>query len=91
MGSESAFIPGYYVYVLRSQTDIDKSYIGVTSQLEHRLKEHNQSTTGHTARYRPWELEAAIWFKDKAKAEAFEAFLKEGSGHSFRKRHFLDS
>jgi hypothetical protein len=30
---------------------------------------------------------AAVWFADRAKAEAFEPYLKSGSGHAFAKRH----
>jgi hypothetical protein len=29
----------------------------------------------------------AIYFEDGRKAEAFERYLKQGSGHAFAKRH----
>lgn len=31
---------------------------------------------------------SAVWFKEMKKAEAFETYLKHGSGHAFAKRHF---
>jgi hypothetical protein len=36
----------------------------------------------------PWELVVAVYFADRQKAEAFERYLKHGSGHAFAKRHF---
>jgi hypothetical protein len=40
-----------------------------------------------TWRYRKWNLVAAVWFRDMKKAEAFEEYLKQGSGHAFANRH----
>jgi putative endonuclease len=46
----------YQVYVLYSPS-FDKIYIGHTSDLEARLRSHNEeSTKGYTKRYRPWEV-----------------------------------
>jgi len=30
----------------------------------------------------------AVFFADARKAEAFEPYLKQGSGHAFARRHF---
>jgi len=46
----------FYVYVLRSAL-ADKIYIGFTSDLEQRLKAHNElATKGWTIKFRPWML-----------------------------------
>jgi len=62
--------------------------VGLTADLRGRLDRHNAGMSPHTAKYRPWRIVAATWFADRKKAEAFEAYLKSGSGHAFAKRHF---
>lgn len=77
-----------YVYLLQSKKNPAKKYIGHTSNLKTRLQEHNAGKSFHTAKYVPWELVAAVSFRDLQKAQNFERYLKSGSGHAFAKRHF---
>ena len=77
-----------YVYLLRSEAHPDKRYIGLTSDLKKRLAEHNAGKSPHTGKYAPWDIVVAVYFEDPAKAEAFERYLKQGSGHAFARRHF---
>jgi hypothetical protein len=42
----------------------------------------------HTAKFRPWKVETYIAFESIDKAQAFERYLKTGSGHEFARRHF---
>lgn len=78
----------YYVYLLRSKINSEKTYIGYTTDLQERLQSHNLGKSLHTADFRPWQLVAYISFNDKLKAVEFERYLKIGSGHAFAKRHF---
>jgi len=78
----------YYVYILRSLSDPDRTYIGYTTNLESRLIKHNEGGSPHTSKYRPWQIETAMAFSDKQKALAFEKYLKSGSGREFSRRHF---
>jgi putative endonuclease len=78
----------YYVYLLRSITNPDKTYIGFTSNLRQRLESHNSGNAFHTVEFRPWHLVTYTAFDSKAKAMEFEKYLKIGSGHSFARRHF---
>lgn len=78
----------YYVYSLQSENEPNRYYIGLTTDIESRLEEHNAGKSIHTNKFKPWELVAYVAFKDKAKAEKFEAYLKTGSGRAFSKRHF---
>jgi len=78
----------YYIYILRSIKYPDRYYTGFTEDLDARVKEHNQGKCVHTSKHAPWELIAAIQFSDKRKANAFERYLKTGSGRAFTKRHF---
>ena len=77
----------YYVYLLESQTDPARRYVGLTGDLRQRLQEHNAGKSSHTAKYKPWRLVTYIAFADKLKAEAFERYLKSGSGHAFARKH----
>jgi predicted GIY-YIG superfamily endonuclease len=76
------------VYLLRSLKDSGKRYVGSTDNLRQRLAEHNAGKSPHTAKHRPWTVVVALYFEDAAKAEAFERYLKDGSGHAFARRHF---
>jgi predicted GIY-YIG superfamily endonuclease len=76
-----------YVYLLESVAKPGKKYIGITSDLNSRLKEHNAGKSPHTAKFKPWKVVVAIRFADNNRADAFEKYLKSGSGHAFAKRH----
>jgi putative endonuclease len=77
-----------YVYLLRSLSDPRQRYVGLTEDLERRLREHNKGRSPHTSKYRPWGIQVVIRFDDDKKAAVFERYLKSGSGHAFAKRHF---
>jgi predicted GIY-YIG superfamily endonuclease len=77
-----------YVYLLRSASHPDQRYVGMTSDLKARLAEHNAGRSPHTSKYVPWKLAVAVYFADNHKAQAFECYLKQGSGHAFARRHF---
>jgi putative endonuclease len=76
------------VYLLRSKSDPSRRYVGCTENLRSRLADHNSGKSPHTAKYKPWRLVTAIYFADAAKADAFERYLKQGTGHAFANRHF---
>jgi putative endonuclease len=76
----------HYVYLLISETAPDERYVGVTSDLKSRLADHNAGRSRHTSKFRPWRVETYIAFSQRPKAEAFERYLKSGSGHAFAKR-----
>ena len=79
----------YYVYILRSLTNLSQTYIGMTASLQRRLQEHNRGESSHTRRFRPWEIETYVAFSEKHLAEQFEQYLKHGSGWAFAKKHLL--
>ncbi len=78
----------FYTYILRSKSDSRQRYIGSTSDLVARLAEHNAGRSSHTAKFAPWKVETYVAFDTLAKAQAFERYLKSGSGHAFAARHF---
>jgi putative endonuclease len=76
-----------YVYVIESVRDRVKHYVGCTTDLKGRIREHNAGKSPHTARFRPWNLVNYHAFADERKAYAFEHYLKTGSGREFLRRH----
>ena len=77
-----------FVYGLRSASNPNRFYVGVTGDVPARIKWHNAGRCYHTAKHRPWELVVAVEFATEARALAFERYLKSGSGRAFAKRHF---
>lgn len=76
------------VYLLRSVNHPGQTYIGITDDLPARLKQHNSGHSPHSSRFAPWQCEVSVQFRDDRKANAFERYLKKGSGRAFAKRHF---
>ena len=76
-----------YVYLLRSLSHRDERYVGITEDLQRRLAEHNAGKVPHTSKFPPWEIATAIRFSDDGKAQAFERYLKSGSGRAFANKH----
>ena len=66
----------------------ERRYIGLTTDLEARLDDHNSGKSPFTAKSVPWKIVVAIWFEDERKARQFERYLKHGSGYAFARRHF---
>jgi len=77
-----------FVYILRSDRDPERHYVGLTSDLPDRLHWHNAGLNAHTARDRPWHVIVSVEFRTQAAALEFERYLKTGSGRAFAKRHF---
>jgi putative endonuclease len=77
-----------FVYVLRSDRDANRHYVGVTSGVDNRLDWHNQGPCGHTVRFRRWSLVVVVEFPTEQQAVRFEKYLKSGSGRGFANRHF---
>ena len=77
-----------FVYVLKNVAPAPRFYVGLTSEVDRRLDDHNAGRCPHTARYRPWQLHVVIEFSEQTRAVRFERYLKSGSGRAFAKRHF---
>ncbi len=77
-----------FVYILRSDSDPDRHYVGRTSSVEDRLAWHNEGPCGYTRHHRPWSVVVSLDFPDESHAARFERYLKTGSGRAFATRHF---
>lgn len=78
----------FYTYILRSESDPTRHYMGRTADLNQRLAHHNGGMCKHTAKYRPWRIQCYFAFDSEAVALRFERYLKSGSGRAFARRHF---
>lgn len=68
----------YQVYVLRNPDD--RHYIGLSSDVENRLLQHNAGASKWTAKYRPWNL---VWLSaplNLSEARKLENQLKRQKG-----------
>jgi putative endonuclease len=77
-----------FVYILRSESDPGRHYVGRTADVENRLAWHNDGPCGYTTNHRPWSVIVSLEFPDESHAARFERYLKSGSGRAFAKRHF---
>ena len=74
----------FAVYVLASTKD-NSWYIGFSSDLDKRLKEHNSGKTITTSKKMPWKI---IYYEvsfNKLDAIAREKYLKSGMGRRYLK------
>lgn len=78
----------FYVYLIRSEKYPEQRYIGVTKDLQKRIHDHNSGYSFHTSKYMPWQLINYFAFSTLNGANAFEKYLKSGSGQAFANKRF---
>ena len=74
----------HYVYILKNQQG--KHYIGVTNNLESRLKQHNQNCVTSTKNRGPYKLVYKEVFVDKSVALKRENEIKKFKGNNVFRR-----
>ena len=74
----------YWVYALRS-LERKYTYVGLTSEVERRLKEHNAGKLKTTKPFRPFRLIYTAEFPDRIVVRFEEKRLKSGAGKEFLK------
>jgi putative endonuclease len=81
----------HYVYLLRSFCD-GGFYVGYSSNLRRRLREHVEGNSFATSFRGPWKLVYHEAHLEQADALGRERYLKSGAGRRFLKaqlRHYL--
>ena len=66
----------YYLYILQSQAK-GRYYVGVSGNVDKRLKEHNSGIVKSTAPYKPWIIKCVEEFPDIKLAYQRERFIKD--------------
>jgi len=79
----------YFVYLLLSLTD-NRTYLGSTSDLKRRLREHNEGKNISTRNRRPFKLIYAEEYETLDEARKREKYLKTRSGRRELKKIFND-
>ena len=79
----------FYTYVLQSEKN-KEIYIGFTSNLKHRLLEHNQGLNFSTKRYMSWKLVYYEACLEESDARRREKYLKTTQGGRLLKRRIKD-
>jgi len=74
----------YYVYAIIILID-ERIYVGISSNIENRLKYHNLGKVFSTKGYRPWKLFYKEFVGNRLKARKREKYLKSGCGKEFLK------
>ena len=65
----------FFVYVLKSLFH-NWYYVGLSTNLDRRLKQHNKGETSSTKAYKPFSLVYSKPFPDRISARDHEKFLK---------------
>ena len=78
-----------FVYILISESNPSKTYVGKTTDLKKRLAEHNRGEDSYVSQFSPWKIETSSAFSNEALATVFEKYLKSGSGFAFMKKRLL--
>ena len=74
----------YQVYAIQSEKN-GRIYVGITADVQRRLKEHNIGKTKSTKGYTPWKLFYYQSTGSRISARALEKKWKSGSGKEFLK------
>jgi predicted GIY-YIG superfamily endonuclease len=75
-----------YVYILQSEIDLERYYVGVAQDLRDRLTRHNAGQILHTNKWKPWRIKTYVALSDSRRAVALERYLKSSSGRAFAKK-----
>ena len=78
----------YYVYFLKSLST-DFRYVGYTSDLENRFKEHNEGQNKSTKPFVPFEFDTYIAVRSQKRAKDLAEYFKTGSGIAFSRKRIL--
>ena len=81
----------FYVYLLHSAKD-DGFYIGFSTNLRSRLRQHQNGESFATSHRGPWKLVYYETYTEREDAEGREKFLKSGAGRRFLRaqlRHYM--
>jgi putative endonuclease len=78
----------YIVYILKSE-NFFKSYVGITDNIERRLKQHNAGNHFYTKRYVPWVVIYKEECKDRIEARKREKYFKSFAGRKFLRKNIF--
>ena len=75
----------YFVYVISSEV-ANKFYVGMSSDLQTRLKQHNAGRSQFTKGFLPWKLVYSEFAGNRENARKLEKYYKTGAGRRHWKK-----
>jgi len=78
----------YHIYIIKSQSR-NYVYIGISDNVNRRLKEHDLGSNKTTKPYKPFKLLHTENFQDRISAREREKWFKSGEGREFIKAHYF--
>ena len=79
----------YFVYIIRSLSRGTR-YVGVSDDVQKRIKEHNEGRCRYTSGRRPWKLLREEKLGTLGEARRRENFLKSGQGRKWLDEFIVD-
>ncbi|TJY36126.1 GIY-YIG nuclease family protein [Pontimicrobium aquaticum] len=76
----------FFVYILYS-SKFERFYVGMTINLDKRLKNHNSGSVKSTKAYLPWIIIHAESYNTRKEARQREKYLKSAAGRRWRKHN----
>lgn len=77
------------MYVLKSEKEEGKHYVGMTSNMERRLKEHNAGRSKFIAGFIPWKIGYSELLTTRSEAREREKYLRSAAARRFIKQYLL--
>ncbi len=77
------------LYILHSKLH-RKTYVGITGNLERRIKQHNWGTSAYIKKYGPWVIIYKEYYKTMTEARKREKYLKSAVGRRWMKKYLFD-
>ncbi|OGK21286.1 endonuclease [Candidatus Roizmanbacteria bacterium RIFCSPHIGHO2_02_FULL_37_13b] len=75
----------YWIYAIRSYKD-GRIYVGLSANVDKRIKEHNSKQVFSTKGYCPWRLIFKEFVGDRKAARRREKYYKSGIGKEYLKQ-----
>jgi putative endonuclease len=75
----------HLLYILLNEKK-NKTYVGITSNLFRRIKEHNEGKLFYTSKFGPWKIIYVECFKERGAARLREKYFKSAAGRRKMKR-----
>ena len=76
----------YFVYILYS-IKFDRYYVGLSANLDERLKTHNSKKVKSTKAFVPWKIVHFEEYESRNDAREREKYLKSSAGRRWRKNN----
>lgn len=82
------FVSIYITYILKS-VEYDKTYVGITDNIDRRINQHNNGYNTYSKRYKPWKIIHTEPYQNRKNARVREKYLKSCAGRKWINKHLF--